>query len=129
MTVFEVRSDPKGKCISCKYYQYEDDYWVVGDCVCKTNKIKKRTRQHNDKCFFWRRGPVTKLLDANKLEENQLYESTGGICFMVEKIFKNGKIIVRTTNPAKEDHFMEETTKTSQSWFDRFLGPFTKVNL
>lgn len=69
-------------------------------------------------------------MKAEKLEVNKLYQTHSGIYFMVDKVFKNGKIQIRTTNHNEcGSGFMEEKTRASGVLLDRVLGPFNQVEL
>ncbi len=48
----ESKAYIKGKCVSCEFYAYEEDKWLVGNCSCTTNpSVRKRVRYYNStKC-------------------------------------------------------------------------------
>lgn len=68
-------------------------------------------------------------LKAENLEENKLYQTDNGIYFIVDKVFKNGKIQIKTTNHNKNQGFLEETTRATKGFLDRVFGPFNQIIL
>lgn len=72
MTIIEYQINTFRKCISCEYYEYKEDYWLNGTCICNTNKIKNRNRNYNSKAcieYAWKKNIFKEKEDEKILEK------------------------------------------------------------
>lgn len=56
MSIVEITSSIKGKCIGCEYYTYFNRNWLSGECINDDTKAQKKPRYFNDKtCIYFKR--------------------------------------------------------------------------
>lgn len=64
-----------------------------------------------------------------KLEAGKNYQANNdGVCFRVNKVFKNGKIDISTFNGKGEKGFIEERVKMSIDWFSKITGECKEID-
>lgn len=57
MAIITTQSSTRGKCISCAFYNFENNYWPCGVCSNSASKVKRKKRNWNDKiCVNFKRG-------------------------------------------------------------------------
>lgn len=65
MARIEIMSDTKNKCLSCRFYAYDNNYWLTGKCINENFRGNKDRSWNSKRCVHYRGTTVVLIQDED----------------------------------------------------------------